>query len=64
VEREKEEAYKIYVSDSLALYSTFLSKGEAEIPRYVDMFSHTKQEDKPQETSEQIYNRFDKLRRK
>jgi hypothetical protein len=64
MEREKEEAYRIYVSDSLALYSTWMTKGEVDVPRYADMFSNTKQEEKPQETPEEIISRFDKLRRK
>lgn len=64
MEREKEEAYRIYVSDSLAFYSTLMTKGEVDVPRYADVFSNTKQEEKPQETPEEIISRFDKLRRK
>jgi hypothetical protein len=62
MEREKEEAFRIYVSDSLALYSTWITKGEVEIPRYADIYKAVPQQ--PQETSEEIISRFDKLRRK
>lgn len=62
MEREKEEAFRIYVSDSLALYTTMITRGEIEIPRYADIYKAVPQQ--PQETSEQIKSRFDKLRRK
>ena len=59
MERERDEAYRIYVSDSLALYSQALTRED--IPRYVDMF---KKNEEPEETAEQIISRFDNLRRK
>ena len=62
MEREKEEAYRDYVSDSLAFYSTVLSRGEVDIPRYHDIVNPKPQ--KPQETMDQHMSRFDKLRRK
>ena len=62
MEREKEEAYRIYVSDSLALYSTRITMGEVEIPRYADLFH--KKTPETQETSEEIISRFDSLRRR
>lgn len=58
------EAYRNYVSDSLALYTAFLTHGEVEVPRYSDMFNYTKHEEKPEETQEQILSRFESLRRK
>ena len=61
MEREKEEAYKIYVSDSLALFTTMITRGEIDVPRYADAFKKVNKQ--PQETSEQIISRFDKLRR-
>jgi hypothetical protein len=62
MEREKEEAFRIYVSDSLALYTTMITRGEIDIPRYADIYKAVPQQ--PQETSEEIISRFDKLRRK
>lgn len=62
MEREKEEAFRIYVSDSLALYTSVLARDEVDIPRYVDMVKPKPQ--KPQETMEEHMSRFDKLRRK
>ena len=62
MEREKEEAFRIYVSDSLALYTTMITRGEIDIPRYADLYKAVPQQ--PQETSEEIKSRFDKLRRK
>ena len=62
MERERAEAYKIYVSDSLALFMQVLAKEEVEVPRYVDMLK--KKEKKPEESAEQIISRFDRLRRK
>lgn len=62
MEREKEEAFRIYVSDSLALYTSVLSRGEIDIPRYADIVNPKPQE--PQETMEEHMSRFDKLRRK
>lgn len=62
MEREKEEAYRVYVSDSLAFYTNFLSNGEGEIPRYIDMINVKPKA--PQESMEQHMSRFDKLRRK
>ena len=62
MEREREEAYRIYVSDSLALYSTMITRGEAEIPRYIDIFKKPPEE--KQESSEDIISRFDSLRRR
>jgi hypothetical protein len=62
MEREKEEAFRIYVSDSLALYTTMITRGEIDIPRYADIYKAVPQQ--PQETSEEIKSRFDKLRRK
>lgn len=62
MEREKEEAYRNYVSDSLALYTSVLTRGEADVPRYADMVNPKPQ--KPQETMEEHMSRFDKIRRK
>ena len=62
MEREKEEAFRICVSDSLALYTTMITRGEIDIPRYADIYKAVPQQ--PQETSEEIISRFDKLRRK
>lgn len=62
MEREKEEAFRIYVSDSLALYTTMITRGEIEIPRYADIYKAVPQQ--PQESPEEIISRFDKLRRK
>lgn len=62
MEREQEEAYRIYVSDSLALYTTILTRGEIDIPRYSDVVHQQPQ--KPQESADQIISRFDSLRRK
>ena len=62
MEREKEEAYKNYVSDSLALYTSILVRGEVDVPRYADMFK--RQPVEQQETMEQHMSRFDSLRRK
>ena len=60
---ERTEAYKVYMSDALFLINTALTHGEIEIPRYVDIFEKQKEE-QPTETAEQVYHRFDKLRRR
>ena len=57
------------MSDSLVFCNTVLSKsfikdGGSELPRYYDMVSRYKQETEQQETAEQVYSRFDNLRRK
>lgn len=59
MERERDEAYRIYVSDSLALYTRILTRDEVDIPRYLDMFKPPK---KP-ETAEEVKARFNRLRR-
>ena len=66
MEQQRIEAYKQYMSDSLLLINTFisgLSGGNATLPRYADMFTD-EAEQPQQETAEQVYHRFDKLRRK
>lgn len=66
MEQQRTEAYKTYMSDSLLLINTFISSLSKEdipaLPRYADMFEKN---DKPEnkETADQIYHRFDKLRR-
>ena len=62
MENERTEAYRNYMSDSLVLINTALSRGEVSIPRYADMF--VEQVEEPEETSKQIISRFDALRRK
>ena len=62
MEREKEEAFRIYVSDSLALYSSIIGRGEVDIPRYADIINPKPEQ--PQESMEEHMSRFDKLRRK
>lgn len=59
MEEQRAEAYRNYVSDSLVLINTVLSRGEVDIPRYADMFT-----DHKQETTEEVLSRFDELRRK
>ena len=59
MEQQRAEAYRNYMSDSLVLINTALSRGEVDIPRYADMFTEQKQE-----SSEEIISRFDELRRK
>lgn len=61
MENERIEAYKIYMSDSLVLINTVLSRGEVTIPRYADIFEEQAQ--KPPETADEIITRFDNLRR-
>lgn len=61
MKEQRIEAYRVYMSDALVLISTQLSGGQAEIPRYKDLI--TDQAQQPDETVEQVYARFDKLRR-
>ena len=61
IESQRTEAYRIYMSDSLALSNKMMLGEEADIPRYIDMF---KKEPEKEETPEQIISRFDKLRRR
>ena len=62
MENGRTEAYRNYMSDSLVLINTFLTRGEVTIPRYADMIKD--HDDQPQqETAEQVISRFDKLRR-
>lgn len=62
IEGEKNEAYRVYMSDSLALLNKCLFGGEYDYPRYLDLI--TKKSAQPKESAEQIKSRFDKLRRR
>lgn len=64
MEQERAEAYRNYVSDSLALYTRFLTNGEADIPRYADMLRPATSQENVKDKSEKIISKFDKLRRK
>ena len=60
-------AYNNYMSDSLLLINTFiagLAKSDVTLPRFADMLEDAV-DDKAQntETADQVYHRFDKLRR-
>ena len=62
-EREQVEAYRIYMSDLLSVHIKMLCGDDADIPRYYDIV-HQKQPQKKSESSEEIFHRFDSLRRK
>lgn len=65
MESQRTEAWRIYMSDSLALSNQIAAKaagGEIDIPRYADLFTNAPK--KEEETPEQIIARFDKLRRR
>ena len=61
MERERAEAFRIYVSDSLALYTRIITKDEINIPRYIDLLKP--EEEHPEESDEEIKGRFNRLRR-
>lgn len=64
MESQRTEAWRIYMSDSLALSNQIAAKaagGEIDIPRYADLFKTTP---KKEENPEQIIARFDNLRRR
>ena len=69
MEQQRTEAYKNYMSDSLLLINTFISSLSKEdiptLPRYADMFGNAEDEGAgvQKEDAQQIYHRFDKLRR-
>lgn len=63
IESQREEAYKGYVSDTLALFSRFVTGGEVEIPRYSDMIKPIKPEKVEEQNSEDIMAKFNTLRR-
>ncbi len=60
MKEQRTEAYKIYMSDALVLIYKTLSGSE--IARYHDLIT-ADQAQQPTETVEQVYARFDKLRR-
>ena len=57
MEQQRIVAYRNYMSDSLVLINTALTRGEVEIPRYADMFDE-KAEKPVEETAEQVITRF------
>ena len=66
MEQQRTEAYKNYMSDSLLLINSFITSLSKEdipaLPRYADMFESDNKPDNT-DTADQIYHRFDKLRR-
>ena len=59
IESQRTEAYRIYMSDSLAFLNISLTGNE--YPRYIDLVSTDK---KPTETTEEIISRFNPIVRK
>lgn len=51
------------MSDLLFLLDTVITRGEISIPRYANLFTDQETETEPQPTTEQVYAKFDKLRR-
>lgn len=51
------------MSDLLFLLDTVITRGELQIPRYADLFADQETETEPQPTTEQVYAKFNKLRR-
>lgn len=58
-ERQRAQAYQIYMSDALSSVIKIFSGGD--IPRFYNIVN--RKEEKPQESAEQVISRFDKLRR-
>ena len=51
------------MSDLLFLLDTAITRGELQIPRYADLFADHEKEETEQPTKEQVYAKFNKLRR-
>lgn len=51
------------MSDSFLLLNKMLTGGKTDLPRYTDMFV-SPGNNEPEETKEEVFSRFDKLRRK